>query len=362
LDRSEALARLLEETGFTGATRTPLAADASTRRYERLQLGDRKAMLMDAPPSAESKPCPPTATPAERRTMGWNATARLAASRVEAFVAVANYLESIGLAPPKIYGADCDAGYAVIEDLGDDLFANIIPQGTDEIALYEEAARVLAHVHGAPPAPSRLEGAGNATWPLLDYDALALEVNADLFVEWLPRAADVHIDDAARARWEKIRDSLIVKALGFPRAFTIRDYHAENLLWLPNRDGLQRVGLLDFQDAIRGWRGWDFSMLLHDARRDVSPAAHEAAVRAYLEASGASDAEFQRELAVLGAINTMRILGIFSRLTSRDNKPRYLAFMPRMWGHLGRTLEHPSLADARAFVNDVARPYLEKAA
>ena len=362
MDRSEALARLLAETGFAGATRTPLAADASTRRYERLQLGDRKAMLMDAPPSAESKPCPPGATPAERRTMGWNATARLAASRVEAFVTIASYLESLGLAPPKIYGADCEAGYAVIEDLGDDLYANVIPQGTDEIALYEEAARVLAHVHAAPPAPSRLEGAGNATWPLLDYDALALEVNADLFVEWLPRAADVRIDDAARARWEKIRDSLIVKALGFPRAFTIRDYHAENLLWLPNREGLQRVGLLDFQDAIRGWRGWDFSMLLHDARRDVSGQAHEAAVRAYLEASGASEAEFQRELAVLGAINTMRILGIVSRLTSRDNKPRYLACMPRMWGHLGRTLEHPSLADARAFVNDVARPYLEKAA
>jgi aminoglycoside/choline kinase family phosphotransferase len=362
LDRSKALERLLAETGFAGAERTPLAGDASTRRYERLKLGDRRAMLMDAPPSAESKPCPPGATPAERRTMGWNATARLAASRVDAFVAVADYLEKIGLAPPAIYGADCEAGYAVIEDLGDDLYANVIPQGTDEIELYQEAGRVLAHVHSMPPAPSRLEGAGNATWPLLDYDALALEVNADLFVEWLPRAAEVHIDDAARARWEKVRDGLIVKALGFPRTFTIRDYHAENLLWLPEREGLQRVGLLDFQDAIRGWRGWDFSMLLHDARRDVSPDAHKAAIRAYLDASGASEAELQRELSVLGAINTMRILGIFSRLTSRDNKPRYLAFMPRMWGHLARTLEHPSLADARDFVNSVARPYLEKAA
>ncbi len=107
-------------------------------------------------------------------------------------------------------------------------------------------------------------------WPLLDYDALALEVNADLFVEWVPKAENIRIDDAARARWEKVRDGLIVKALGFPRAFTIRDYHAENLLWLPDRVGLQRVGLLDFQDAVRGWRAWDFSMLLHDARRDVS--------------------------------------------------------------------------------------------
>ena len=362
MDRSEALARLLQETGFAGAQRLPLPGDASTRRYERLvTAGGRRAMLMDAPPSAESGPCPPSATPAERRALGWNATSRLAASRVEAFVAVAAYLKSLGLAPPAIYGADCGAGYAVIEDLGEGLYAQVIPQGADEIALYQEAARVLAHVHAATP-PARLVGPAGANWPLLDYDALALEVNADLFVDWLPRAAEVRIDDAARARWEQVRDALIVKALGFPRALTIRDYHAENLLWLPERQGLQRVGLLDFQDAVRGWRGWDFSMLLHDARRDVSPAAHAAAVRAYLEETGASGAEFERELAVLGALNTMRILGIFSRLAGRDGKTRYLSYMPRMWGHLARTLEHPALEDARGFVASVARPYLEKAA
>ena len=361
MQRSDALARLLKETGFAGAERRPLAGDASTRRYERLVLPDRRAMLMDAPPSQESNPCPPGATPQERRGLGWNATARLAASRVEAFVAVAAHLRALGLAAPEIYGADLDAGYAVIEDLGDDLYARVIPEGAPEEALYAEAARVLAHVHAAP-MPQKLEGPAGAAWPVLEYDALALEVNADLFVEWLPRAADVRIDDAARARWEKVRDSLIVKALGFPRAFTIRDYHAENLLWLPERQGLQRVGLLDFQDAVRGWRAWDFAMLLHDARRDVSRSAHAAAIRAYLDVTGASDAEFQRELAVLGAINAMRILGIFSRLAGRDGKTRYLSFMPREWGHLARTLEHPALEEARAFVRDVARPYLEAAA
>lgn len=293
--------------------------------------------------------------------MGWNAVARLAASRVEAFGAVAEYLRSIGLAAPEIYGMDAAAGYAVLEDLGDDLYANVIGKGADEIPLYQAAAELLAHVHAAQ-APAKLTAPDGAVWPLLDYDALALEVNADLFVEWLPRAENIRIDDAARVRWEKVRDGLIVKALGFPRAFTIRDYHAENLLWLPERQGLQRVGLLDFQDAVRGWRAWDFSMLLHDARRDVSPAAHEAAIRAYLDLSGVSEAEFKRELSVLGAINVMRILGIFSRLTARDGKLRYREFMPRMWGHLRRTLENPALADARAFVEEVAGPYLEKAA
>jgi N-acetylmuramate 1-kinase len=361
LNRSEALARLLRDAGFAGAARTPLAGDASTRRYERLALADRRAILMDAPPSSESAPCPPSATPAERRAMGWNATSRLAASRVEAFAAVGAHLSKLGLAAPEIYAVDLEAGYAVIEDLGDDLYARVLADGADEVALYEQAARVLAHVH-ASPAPSRLETAGGAGWPLLDYDALALEVNADLFVEWLPRAADVRIDDAARVRWEKMRDGLIVKALGFPRAFTIRDFHAENLLWLPAREGLRRVGLLDFQDAVRGWRAWDFAMLLHDARRDVGAPAAAAAIRAYLDATGANEAEFQRELAVLGALNAMRILGVFSRLAGRDGKQRYLSFMPREWGHLARTLEHPALADARAFVESVARPYLEQAA
>lgn len=362
LTRSEALERLLQQTGFAGAERRPLAGDASTRRYDRLALGARKAILMDAPPSEESPPCPPGATTAERRGLGWNATSRLAASRVEAFAAVAAHLRGLGLSAPEIYGVDLAAGYAVIEDLGDALYARVIADGTaSEIPLYEEAAKVLAHVHAAP-IPTRLEGAGGCSWPMLEYDALALEVNADLFVEWLPRAADVRIDDAARARWEKVRDGLIVKALGFPRALTIRDYHAENLLWLPERKGLARVGLLDFQDAVRGWRAWDFAMLLHDARRDVSPAAAEAAIGAYLEATGTNEAEFRRELAVLGAINAMRILGIFSRLAGRDGKQRYLAFMPREWGHLSRALGHPALEEARAFVESVARPYLERAA
>ncbi len=361
LPRSEALTRLLKDTGFSEAARTPLAGDASSRRYERLALGSRRAVLMDAGPSAESAPCPPGATPAQRRELGWNATSRLAASRVEAFVAVAGHLRAMGLAAPEIYGADFEAGYAVLEDLGDNLYARIIADGgADEIKLYQEAARVLAHAHAAPP-PSRLEGPGGARWPLLEYDALALEVNADLFVDWLPRAAEVRIDDAARARWEQIRDALIVKALGFPRAFTIRDYHAENLLWLPEREGLARVGLLDFQDAVRGWRAWDFAMLLDDARRDVSAAARKGAIAAYLDAAGAAEAPFERELAVLGALNAMRILGRFAQL-AHDGKPRYLAYMPREWGHLARSLQHPALEDARAFVSEVARPYLENAA
>jgi aminoglycoside/choline kinase family phosphotransferase/GTP:adenosylcobinamide-phosphate guanylyltransferase len=356
-EREAALARLLAGSGFAGATRRPLAGDASTRRYEEIDAGGRRAILMDAAPSAESQPCPPRATPAERRALGWNATSRLAASRVEAFAAVDGHLRAQGLSAPEIYGLDVAHGFAIIEHLGDDLFARAIPAGADEVALYEAAAETLAHLHLSEAAPAALSGYGQS-WPLLDFDALALEVNANLFVEWLPQAEpSIRIEDAAR--WERLRDGLIVKALGFPRTFTLRDYHAENLLWLPQRAGAARVGLLDFQDAVRGWRAWDFTMLLHDARRDVSADAAHAALNAYLARTGADEAAFMRELAVLGALNCLRILGLFARLDVRDNKPRYRAFMPRMWAHLESNLRHPALADMRAFVEEIAGPFLE---
>ncbi|MGE3249001.1 MAG: aminoglycoside phosphotransferase family protein [Hyphomonadaceae bacterium] len=358
-ERAAALEALLVQTGFDRATRVPFPMDASTRSYTRLVLPERTAVLMDAP-LMEDAPCPPAASEAERRGMGWNATSRLAASRVEAFAAVAQQLSAWGLSAPQIYGVDVAHGFAVLEDLGDNLYARVIPAGADEIGLYTVAAHVLARVHSAP-LPLSLEGPGGR-WPLLDYDRLAMEVNVDLFVEWLPRASDVLISDSERAQFERARDALIDEALTFPRAFTIRDYHAENLIWLPERDGVRRVGLLDFQDAVRGWRAWDFSMLLHDARRDVSPEAAKAAIRAYLTQMGASEAPFERELAILGALNTLRILGLFCRLVSRDQKQKYAAFMPREWGHLARTLRHPALAEMAAFMAQVAPAYVKEAA
>lgn len=360
MPREEALERLLTATGFAAAHRVPLAGDASTRRYERLHDGDRQAILMDAPRNAESPPCPRDASDAQRLKLGWNAISRLAASRVEAFVAVSDHLNELGLSAPLILGVHVPAGYAVVEDLGDSLFARVIAAGEDEIQLYCAAADVLAHVHAAP-IPDSLPGPME-DWPLLDYDALALRANADLFVEWAPRLApEIRIDDAGRARWETVRDALVAEAMAMPRAFTIRDYHAENLLWLPDREGLRRVGLLDFQDAVRGWPGWDFAMLLQDARRDVAPLAAEAAIARYLRRSGMEEGVFRRQLAILGALNAMRILGIFSRLVRRDGKARYSQFMPREWGHLAANLRHPDLADLRAYLEEVAAPYLEAA-
>jgi len=357
--RESEIVEFLTRAGWGEAARTALTADASTRRYERLRRKTQTAMLMDAPP-LESAPCPPGADDEERVKLGWNAISRLAASRVEAFAAVAGHLAQLGLSAPGIYDQDISRGLALLEDLGDDLFARVIERGGDEILLYTAAGEALAAAHRAP-APFTLPYRGGE-WPVLSYDHLALAANIDLFVDWMPkRDLEMRINEQTRLRWERVRENLIAKAEDFPRALILRDTHAENLIWLPQREGVARVGLLDFQDALLGWGEWDMSMLLHDARRDVSQAARDASVRAYLDGTGGGKAAFDERLAVLGAMNIMRIMGIFARLVVRDNKQRYDTFQPRLRVLLNETLSHPSMAEAKDFVTAVA-PHLLAAA
>jgi N-acetylmuramate 1-kinase len=341
---------VMRDAGFADAQRIPLAQDASTRSYERLKLGDRTAILMKAPPGLENAPCPPGADTGTRHAMGWNALSRLAAGRVEAFVGIADHLRSLGLSSPEIYAADIPAGIAVLEDFGDGLYRDVIAGGGDEIALYAAAGDMLAALHAAPVPATVASPIG--PWPILDFDRLALEVNADLFVDWVPVLLGAQkYSDKVQDQFHDLRSTLIGEVTGsHQRAFTLRDFHAENILWLDDRTGHARLGLLDFQDAVHGYRAWDFSMLLHDARRDVSPDAHDAALRAYCAATGADRAVLDHELAVQGALNTLRIIGIFSRLIARDGKTKYRAFMPREVGHLRRILKDDSLAPMRGWI------------
>lgn len=329
----------LKSVGLAGAVRTPLAGDASTRRYERLTTASGTTlMLMDQVAAAESPPADPTWSPERRRAEGWNATARLSAGRIEAFAAVAAHMRSIGLSAPQMPALDAAAGLAVLEDFGDALFARVIEDGQDETALYLAAVEALVRLQEAP-APDVLHGpAGD--WPLQVYDGTALKGGADLFIEWLPRLKpELRFSDTALARWDDAWAELVQRAEREATVMAHRDFHAENLIWLPERDGPARVGMIDFQDAVRAHPVWDLHSLLQDARRDVSPALEALALDHYFALRPGVDREaFMRDYAALAALNEARILGIFARLIVRDGKDRYAAFMPRMWNHLTANL------------------------
>ncbi|HXL70650.1 MAG TPA: phosphotransferase [Rhizomicrobium sp.] len=337
----------LNNVGWGDAAIAPLAGDASTRRYARLRHGARQAMLMDQPQGAESAVAAPDADETTRRKLGYNAVARLAGADCRRFAAVSNYLSARGLSSPKIIAADYGQGLLVIEDLGDDLFTEVVSETNSE-KLYNAAVEILAKLH-TEEAPKFLPG----DIPLFVYDEIALVAETDLMLEWffplaLGRPANEMEYKEHRALWKAALDAV----QGGDIVFVHRDYHAQNLLWLPEREDLSRVGLIDFQDAVAGSRAYDLISLVEDARRDVPAALAESATRHYLASAKSfgtplDEDRFRAEMAVMAAQRNTKIVGIFARLFLRDGKRRYLDYLPRVWGYLEQDLSHPLLADLR---------------
>ena len=298
----------LAQAGWGDARRDALAQDASTRYYTRL-FGQGTAIFMDAPPGQ--------------------------ADSVADFVKVDALLLALGLSAPKILAQDVAQGFLLLEDLGDGLYpAAIAADPTLEPGLYEAAPDVLLHLQ-AHPAAADLPNLTAQDWA----DA------AGLVADWYVLA----VTGQAQGRAEivsALAQTLTLLADG-PRVMILRDYHAENLLHLPDRNGIARAGLLDFQLAQMGQPGYDLVSLLQDARRDVPPRIETAMITRFATARGLDLAAFQASYAALGALRSLRILGIFARLCLDGGKPKYLSLIPRVWGQLQANLSHPALAPLR---------------
>jgi N-acetylmuramate 1-kinase len=309
-DRDAAIISFLVAAGWGRAERRHLAGDASDRRYERLRLGAATAVLMDNPPGGADDP--------------------------SAFAAMARHLRALGLSAPALLAEDLGRGLLILEDLGDDLYARLLQADpAREEELYAPAVDVLLHVQNASPPPS-LPNLAARDWA----DA------AGFALDWYAFAATGTKPDKVPFL-DVLTPALLAHADG-PRVLILRDYHAENLLWLPGRAGLKRVGLLDFQLGQLGQPGYDLVSLLQDARRDVAPDTEASMVARFAAAKGADPEAFTAQYATLGAQRALRILGIFARLCLVAAKPQYLRLIPRVWDQLQRNLAHPALAELRA--------------
>ncbi|MSU89434.1 phosphotransferase [Rhodobacteraceae bacterium 2CG4] len=300
-----------------GARRAHLAGDASNRRYERLlPEGAAPLVLMDAPPEKGED--------------------------VRPFVDVTARLRRIGLSAPEIRAQDPRAGLLLLEDLGDALYARVLEgRPDDEAMLYAAAVDLLAALHRLPQAAEGLP----------PYDAAVYRRESALATDWyLPAATGRATAAPLRAAYLDLIEAACAPHAVRPPVCVLRDYHAENLVWLPERAGDARVGLLDYQDALAGHPAYDLVSLLEDARRDTSEALRQAMIARYLAASDTAPEAFRAAYAALGAQRNLKIVGIFARLWLRDGKPQYLSLIPRVWAHVQRDLGHPDLAALRAFV------------
>jgi N-acetylmuramate 1-kinase len=300
----------IARAGWGGAEILPLAGDASFRRYFRVVDGNRRAVLMDAPPPHED-PRP--------------------------FIAVAEYLTGIGLSAPHIHARDLDHGLLLIDDFGSERMREAVDADlASEALVYQGVVDVLVELHRHTPPP---------TLKSQNVDAFLDEVG--LFPEWYCPAVGISVDEASyRFAWQAVLTP-VMAALHQP-VTVLRDYHAENIMLIAGKSGTARYGLLDFQDALSGHPAYDLASMLEDARRDVTPSV-EQKMLAYYRAQTGQDAAFETAYWVLGAQRNTRIIGLFPRLEKRDGKPHYLAFLPRMWGLLERDLAHPALAPVKAW-------------
>lgn len=302
----------LQSCGWGQARIEPLAGDASFRRYFRIVDQSRTAVLMDAPPDRED---------------------------VRPFVAVAEWLASVGLSAPDIIARDIERGLLLLADFGDWRLREMLDDDPSrERELYELATDVLVHLHRHSPMPGLRPHS-------LDQWLEELE----LFTHWYCPAVGLTVDeDAYRDAWREVLGPVAEDDLG--PVTVLRDYHAENVMLVRGREGVRQFGLLDFQDAVAGHPAYDLASVLEDARRDVSSDLESAMLERYMTAMGHRPGErFERAYWALAAQRNTRILGVFTRLWKRDSKPHYTAFQPRMWGLLERDLERPELEPVRAW-------------
>lgn len=318
-DRQHLCHTFLAGAHWAAATRAPLAGDASNRRYERLSLDTRRAVLMDAPPDSGED--------------------------VRPFARIARYLAAQGLSAPRLIAEDTENGFLLLEDLGDALFARVVADDpTLETQLYEAATDVLVHLHAAAP-PTDLPA----------YSPALMTRMSALAWQWYAAGAD-HPAPKAEAAFTAAFQPLLEQEAADASVLIQRDYHAENLLWLPDRSGVARVGLLDFQDALRGHPAYDLVSVLQDARRDVPPAIERAMIARYCAATGRDRDIFDRAYHLLGAQRNLRILGVFARLCMTAGKSSYIDLIPRVWALLERDLAHPALAPIHAMITESLPP------
>jgi tRNA threonylcarbamoyl adenosine modification protein YjeE len=321
----------LGTAGWHGASRRHLHGDASARSYERIRSGERCAVLMNWPPGGQLPKDDPRA--------------RFRARDVKAFVAVDGGLRATGVSAPEIYAADVASGLLLMEDFGDD---RIVVAGEPVAERYAAAVQMLGTIHDQPrPGVLPLPDGSTHSLRHLDADALAPEVAvfARSYVPYATRG--VLAADASKGLID-IWTGLSARLAVADTSWVLFDVQSPNLFWLPEREGIARIGVIDFQDMFVGPAAYDVASLCQDARVTIAPRLEKDLWARYVDLRGARNRRFDVEsfaeaYAICAALRAMKNLGVFARLIDQG-KLRYLSHLPRMREYLERAFEHPVLS------------------
>jgi aminoglycoside/choline kinase family phosphotransferase/tRNA A37 threonylcarbamoyladenosine biosynthesis protein TsaE len=335
-----------------------LQGDASTRAYARLDLAGKTALLMDAPHQPDGPPV--------RDGKPYSRIAFLAEDMVRPFVAIGAELRRAGLSAPEVLAMDLDRGLLLVEDLGDRTYGAEVASGTSQAELWRAAVDALVHLRGVP-VPAGLPLPDGTTYVLPRRDRGAFEIEIELLMDWYwPALKGAAAPQPVRAEFAAVWTPVLDRLLALPGGWFLRDFHSPNLLWLPQRRGIARVGIIDFQDAVNEHQAFDLVSLLQDARITVAEPLERELFAYYCDEVASREPGFDRAAfaaayADFGAQRNTRLLGLWARLLKRDGKPRYLQHIPRTWGYLERNLRADALAPLAAWYDRHFPPHIRTA-
>ena len=351
IQRLEHMLRFVEKSDWGSAFPRYMQGDASARAYARLPDPARPAILMNAPAQTDGPPL--------RDGKPYSRIAHLSED-VRAFTAIASYLRQAGFRAPKIYAQDLDDGFIILQDMGDQVFGSEIENGRPIGELYRPAVNLLVEMRQTD-VPDCLPISRSAPYSMPQFDQAAFLIEAELLIDWYwPAIKSQTIPDEKRRQFVTLQKNAFAKIDGRDFGWMLRDFHSPNLIWLNHavqKEPFKHVGIIDFQDALRGPRSYDLVSLLQDARLDVPEDLEVELLSHYCVQAGTRETEFNEEqfrlsYAILGAQRNTKILGIFARLAIRDKKHAYLRHMPIIWNYLERNLAHLELNELKNWFDD----------
>ena len=343
IHRTIAIRSFLQEHHLGAARRRWFQGDASTRAFELVKDGEGPGLvLMDHPEKPDLSPVVNGRSYRQTARITWTVTP---------FIAVANALRQHGFAAPKIVAQNRESGLLLMENLGDGKITGA--DGAPIAARYRAAAELLAELH-LTKIPRGLSLGAGETYELPPYDRDALMIEARLMLDWyVPKKLGRAASEAEAQRFESLWDELITQLARAETGMILRDYHSPNVIWREDRQGKDRIGLVDIQDALYGPLSYDVSSLAQDARVSIPPELEALVLRAYMDARAAAgqfdEAGFRLSYAITALQRATKILGIFVRLHQRDGKPDYLKHLPRIENYVRGAIRHPALAKLADF-------------
>ncbi|MES5101074.1 tRNA (adenosine(37)-N6)-threonylcarbamoyltransferase complex ATPase subunit type 1 TsaE [Agrobacterium sp. BA1120] len=340
LERVLAIRDFLDDNGRKNASRRYFSGDAAYRTYELVSNADGQSLLMDWQPPPRGPVIKDGKTYAEIVHL---------AREVKPFVAIQRFLAEKGFTVPQILAQDLDRGILLLEDIGRD--GVLDEDGAPIEERYLESVACLAALHEVP-APGDITLADGATYEISTFDADAMKIETSLLLDWyLPHIRGEELGESEKQSFFAVWDQLIEKLDDAEKGLLLRDFHSPNIIWQADKSGIQRVGIIDFQDAMIGPTAYDLASIIQDARVTISPELQTRLMAHYLDMRRKNPAfdekAFVKAFAIMAAQRNCKLVGIWVRLMKRDGKPHYMKHMPRTFSYLRSALEHPDLGPLR---------------